>query len=322
MKKTPWLVKLVLALSGVLSIAAFAVAGPGDGETVIYGDDDRLDLYQIKSSRDLSLADSTVVLMKDTTLTENGEVYDIDAGTFGDDFGLCESEPFRDQPSGGFCSGALVGDDLLITAGHCIEDESECEGTRFVFGYHVKKEGEFPTSAPIGEVYSCAEIIKRDQQNSGADYALIRLDRKVSNHRPLAIDRSGELKAGDNIGVIGHPSGLPVKVAFGNSVVRDVDTEGYFLASLDTYGGNSGSAVFNTKTGLIEGILVRGETDFVYTPEGCRVSNVCKEDECRGEDVTKISELADLIPEVGAPPPPDGGGGSSWPTIGRRARRP
>jgi hypothetical protein len=257
--------------------------------------------------------------MKASNLEQNGEVYDIEAGTFGDDFGLCESEPFRDQPSGGFCSGALVGDDLMITAGHCIEDEYECESTRFVFGYQVKKEGEYPTSAPVGEVYSCAEIIRRDQVSDGADYAVIRLDRKVSNHRPLAINRAADLKDGDKVGVIGHPSGLPVKIAFGESLVRDVAPEGYFVANLDTYGGNSGSAVFNTKSGLIEGILVRGETDFITTSEGCRASNVCEADDCRGEDVTKISALADIIPDVGTPPAPPT---SSWPTLGRRARRP
>ena len=59
------------------------------------------------------------------------------------------------------------------------------------------------------------------------------------------------------------------------------------MANLDTYGGNSGSAVFNAKTGLVEGILVRGEQDYVQKGD-CRVSNVCPADGCRGEDVTKI----------------------------------
>ncbi len=72
--------------------------------------------------------------------------------------------------------------------------------------------------------------------------------------------------------VIGRPSGLPTKVADGAQVrsVNDV----FLVANLDTYGGNSGSAVFNAVTGVVEGILVRGDTDYVYNAQlGCRVSN-------------------------------------------------
>src|SRR6185295_6557109 len=94
--------------------------------------------------------------------------------------------------------------------------------------------------------------------------------------------------------VIGHPAGLPTKVA-GGAAVRDEKPAGYFTANLDTYGGNSGSAVFNAVTGLVEGILVRGENDYVWKGS-CRVSNVCTNEGCRGEDVTKVSALADIIP--------------------------
>ena len=77
--------------------------------------------------------------------------------------------------------------------------------------------------------------------------------------------------------------------------MRNINKPGYFVANLDTYGGNSGSAVFNAKTGVIEGILVRGENDYVYKGN-CRVSNVCASDGCRGEDVTKLSAITATIP--------------------------
>jgi hypothetical protein len=319
MKKTPWLVISILGLAG----SAFGSGGPG--EKVIYGDDDRLDIYQVTNSRDVELADSTVALMEAGKLTRSGDKFEIAAEQFGVEFGLCDKEPFREQPSGAFCSGSLVAPDLLITAGHCIENATECSNTKFVFNYAVTKEGAYPKSASADNVVGCKEIVARKKEGAGADFALIRLDRRITNHKPLAINRDGDLKAGDNVGVIGHPSGLPVKVAFGKSVVRDVSPTGYFVASLDTYGGNSGSAVFNTKTGLIEGILVRGEQDFVYTSEGCRVSNVCTQDDCRGEDVTKIAEVAKLIPTDDR----SGGGGtgggtepsSSWPSSARRGAR-
>jgi len=42
----------------------------------------------------------------------------------------------------------------------------------------------------------------------------------------------------------------------------------------------------------VEGILVRGENDYIYdTKQGCYKSNVCPMNGCRGEDVTKITSL-------------------------------
>ncbi|MFN8369647.1 MAG: S46 family peptidase [Bacteriovoracaceae bacterium] len=89
--------------------------------------------------------------------------------------------------------------------------------------------------------------------------------------------------------------GLPTKISDGANV-RTNNNPKYFVANLDTYGGNSGSAVFNTKTGEVEGILVRGENDYVYdSAQGCRVSNKCTNAGCRGEDVTRITNIKELM---------------------------
>ena len=72
----------------------------------------------------------------------------------------------------------------------------------------------------------------------------------------------------------------------------------FFVCNLDTYGGNSGSPVFNSSTHELEGILVRGETDFIVTENGCRKSNVCPQNDpnfvCRGEDCTRSTEFGDF----------------------------
>jgi hypothetical protein len=52
--------------------------------------------------------------------------------------------------------------------------------------------------------------------------------------------------------------------------------------------------VFNSKTGQVEGILVRGETDYIAM-NGCNISNSCANDGCRGEDFTKIRHVIDAI---------------------------
>ena len=99
--------------------------------------------------------------------------------------------------------------------------------------------------------------------------------------------------------VIGHPVGLPLKISAGASV-RDASKVGYFVADLDTFGGNSGSPVFNTATKLIEGILVRGDDDFLASPAGCTTMATYAQTGGRGEDVTKISVLQSFIPKLGA----------------------
>ncbi len=260
---------------------------------VIYGDDDRRDLYEVTDARTLDLADSTVALIKARDVSVQGETAKINSRTLRQVMNVCADEPYANQPSGGFCSGSLVAPDLIMTAGHCVESLAQCNTTKFVFGYAMKSANEAPNEVPASEVYGCKELVKQVYTNT-VDYALIRLDRPVEGHTPLEINRRGNVAPGTDVGVIGHPSGLPTKVAFGGTV-RSIKS-GFFVASLDTYGGNSGSAVFNRTTGLVEGILVRGERDFV-SRGGCSVSNRCTESGCRGEDVTLISELASFIPQ-------------------------
>lgn len=270
-------------------------------ENVIYGSDGRQDVYQASEALKL-LADSTVALIKNTDLTEASGRVQIAGKSFASSYQLCSSERFREQNTSAFCSGSLVGPDTIITAGHCITSQSDCVGTSFVFGFAVKSAGVLPTQVSSSEVYRCREIVSRVLENSGRDYAVIKLDRAVTNHAVLNVRRSGEASVGDALLVIGHPVGLPTKITTGGKV-RSVANSGYYVTNLDTYGGNSGSAVFNAQTLEIEGILVRGEQDFV-SQGGCNVSKVCTEDSCRGEDVTRISALRQYIPQTSVPTPP------------------
>lgn len=270
-------------------------------ENVIYGQDGRQDVYQASEALKL-LSDSTVALIKNSDLTQQGASTLIAGESFANSYQLCSSEKFREQNTSAFCSGSLVGPDTIITAGHCITSQSDCVNTSFVFGFAVKSAGVLPTQVNSSEVYRCREIVSRVLENSGTDYAVIKLDRAVTNHAVLKVRRTGEASVGDPLLVIGHPVGLPTKITTGGKV-RSTANDKYYVTNLDTYGGNSGSAVFNALTLEIEGILVRGEQDFV-SQGGCNVSKVCSDDSCRGEDVTRISQLRQYIPQDSTPQPP------------------
>jgi S1-C subfamily serine protease len=309
------IVKIFVAL-GTLAILASCAPQNKDTQSittddkvtsnVIYGSDGRLDVYQLTDDRLKKLADSTVALVRSSDLSQAGSVTNIIGKNFGTEMNLCSSEKFREQDTAAFCSGSLVGPDLVLTAGHCIETLPDCNTTSLVFGFAVKSVGVLPKQVESSEVYKCKEIVKTIRNNSGQDFAVIRLNRPVVNHAVLQLRQSGEMSVGDGLVVIGHPVGLPTKITTGGKV-RSIANAEYLVASVDTYGGNSGSAVFNAQTGLIEGILVRGEQDF-QSQGNCTVSKVCTEDSCRGEDITRISMARSFIPNSGsgggATPPP------------------
>ncbi|MBI4248979.1 MAG: trypsin-like peptidase domain-containing protein [Elusimicrobia bacterium] len=308
----------LICFSFLLTDSAHAISAAPEPE-VIYGEDGRLDLYQIENPRLMQLADSTVALFEAANVEPDpsGQKALLKTSHYGQSMNLCPKEPFYDQPMGAFCSGSLVGPDLVMTAGHCVRSQEACAGAKFVFGFGVGKAGIYPAAVPAEEVYGCAQLVARQEEYSGADWALVRLERKVPNHAPLKLNRTGKLEKETKIFVIGHPAGLPTKVA-GGATVRDPSPKGYFVANLDTYGGNSGSAVFNAANGRVEGILVRGETD--YEQEGdCRVSKVCPDAGCRGEDVTKISALASQIPALESPAKPRTPKPATLPNPGRLA---
>ncbi len=278
-----------------------------DGKS-IYGSDDRLDYFEASAEMQ-KLSDSVVSLWGSRWVRPAGDKYNLFVVKFQNVRDLCPGERFADQPSGASCSGALVGEDLVMTAGHCIKDEASCQNTKFIFGFRLNKSGEFPETASKGEVYGCKRLVKQALTTTtpalifhnlfnggpGPDYALVQLDRKVPNHKPLGINRGKAVSAGNPLFILGHPMGLPLKVS-GNAKVRDTSARYFFLSDLDSFAGNSGSAVFNGRTKLIEGILVRGDKDFLPTPAGCKVAVVQPQDAGKGESVTKISALADYIP--------------------------
>lgn len=304
-------ISLAAALAAVLP--AFTLA---DSAKTVYGQDNRLDYYEAPADMKV-LADSVVSLWQAKHVAVSGDIANLKNVNFGEAMNLCPSERFREQPLGAFCSGSLVGEDLVMTAGHCVTTEAQCADTKFVFGYAVKQGGgKADTSLPAGEVYGCKKIVTRalDKPPSGLfgtvisvmanilnkmgpDYALIQLDRKVEGHRPLPINRGAEPGKGTPLFTIGHPVGLPLKVA-GEATVRSESPKSYFITDIDAFGGNSGGPVFNARTKLIEGILVLGGQDFVKSPAGCTVAYTVDQNKGIGTGVTRLSFIKAAIPEI------------------------
>ncbi len=273
-----WIGRFLLCASFVASASAEGSSTDAAGEPraeragvqppkVIYGADDRADFYEESDEARKGWAASVCALVEETNLAPQSD------GSFAISTvpytisGLlpCEGEAFPDQPRAAFCTGFMVGPDLIATAGHCVQGLEDLAAMRFVFGF-VMTDADSPVSTFAADrVYTGVELVAREEDFAGADYAIVRIDRPIAAPGAVAlpIRRTGTLAPGTKIGVIGHPAGLPLKFAFGDAtVVSDSSPEAYFLANLDAFGGNSGSPVFDAETGIVEGILVRGATDF------------------------------------------------------------
>lgn len=318
-----------------------------------YGDDNREEFCsQNLLIRDL--AESVAGLFTDgSSVTLTGLPYAFSGDTLGRSQRLADGQRFAGQTAAAFCTGFLVGQDLLVTAGHCVKDHHPaeikppadhagpcqenphhpenrrldqgdyCENIRVAFGFRKELGGHIPKTAPPEDVYKCAAVISHSL-GSGPDYALIRLDRPVTGRGPLAINRTNAGLSKDvPLFVIGHPSGIPLKIA-GDAAVISSGTDVYvtdgfstrkwsdnaysFMANLDTFHGNSGSPVFNLNTMLVEGILVKGDSDFEPHPEQPGKRRITAFPQAAGnpekgkgvgEVCTKISMPAAKIPVTG-----------------------
>ncbi|ATH07959.1 hypothetical protein BIY24_08340 [Halobacteriovorax marinus] len=302
-------------ISALLMLSAFNASAFID--KVVYGDDNRVLAQESANAefRSWSQATAAMISKSDIRMPKEGDLYPdtatiYDKSPLGEEYGLCEGETFSELLNPANCSGFLVeknGQQYLVTAGHCVETKQSCEGSSWVFGFTsdtISDKYNDRAFVAAKNVYNCVEIVDQVlEYSSENDYAVLKLDRKVEGVTPLEFRVDGKVDANDEMVVIGHPSGLPTIIDDKGSI-RKNDHDFFFEANLDTFGGNSGSAVINVRTGLVEGILVRGETDYAYESRddvngGCRVVMECEEGECRGEDVTRITNIELLTDKPG-----------------------
>lgn len=285
-------------------------SGIGDADLVtatraqtrgIYGVDTRMDFYRIPEGTVKDLARASAALFPVEKTQPSGGNVALKTKPLKDmrllqsEMKLCANEKFNTQPSGAFCSGTLVGPDTVLTAGHCIHEISKNGETvplsevKFVFGYWMENATTASADLPSEQVFTGQDVLG-GEMNETRDWALVRLDRPVPETiaKPVTDWAREPVQAGQGVFVIGYPSGIPLKYAPG-AHVRDASKPGFFVANLDSFGGNSGSGVYDQATNKLVGILVRGDTDYVEDKaRKCLRVNVCPANGCQGEDVTRI----------------------------------
>ncbi len=251
----------------------------------VFGDDDRKDWYEVTDNKLKDISLSTAVKVSKKLIIplagKYSDYYEVNRyyanSTYGGSNKLCYDEKFHEQMDIGSCSGFLINEDTLVTAGHCVETIEDCKNSYWIFDYKMNKNDTDLRWGKKSNVYSCQKIIKRKlsrkilgfgKENNKIDYSIIKLNRSTGR-RGFKISKS-RVHNGQNLTLIGYPSGLPLKIASNAKVLSRKKKS--FYASVDSFSGNSGSAVVDSDSLEVVGILVAGKKDFYSSDQKVKLS--------------------------------------------------
>jgi V8-like Glu-specific endopeptidase len=277
-----------------LLFASLAHASPN----VVYGKDDRVDLFHVTNPIYQKAARASAAMMANYKVEKEVDgMIQIQTLPYGPTCRLCSDERFYKQSIAANCSGFLVAKDLIVTAGHCMTSPDFCSKYSWVFDFQVTSDDQSEYQISKDRVYRCKEIVEAKQDTGDSlDYAVIRLDREVTDRQPVSWRKDSNTKAGEKIVLAGYPNGLPLKLAEG--LIQETNPN-YYRANTDSFVLNSGSLIFNAVTGQAEGILVGGMHDYTFD-NAASCFRVFKLDDVYGagaERVTRIQRLSHLLPQ-------------------------
>lgn len=265
------------------------------GQAAVFGKDNRMGIDKVANQQVRQLSRSIAAMIPMSNFAPvDADHYVVKAETLTDRNVLCPQERFTQLIAPAECSGFLIANDTLLTAGHCLIDFSPISSTRdkldvrWIFNFHSDK-----------QVFHHSELLKgkvvklRYGNYVNVDFAVIKFAKPVENIAPLSLRSDGAPLIDDLVFMLGHPSGLPMVYTNNGNIIEMV--EDMFTVDLDGFKGNSGSPVFNQTTGLVEGIYVRGNPDdyqFDWDLEDpCTQVVKCTKDDCRLGDVVRINKI-------------------------------
>ena len=242
----------------------------------IFGKDDRQELFSVPDQW-REIGRSVAGKVSSDHITDHGSYWEL----HGEPLSAkeCPGNRFSDEITVPSCTGFLVKPDLLVTAAHCIKAQDDCDNYYWVFEYALSGAGDRNyTKADADRVYRCKKIVARNYQNFGdIDYAILQLDRAVEGRKPLRLGLEAQVSPGVELVNIGNSNGLPLKFKDSAKILHVKPTGQAFDSEMDTFGGDSGSPVFDAATGEVLGITSSGHADHFHDgASNCRQLKVCQ----------------------------------------------
>lgn len=256
----------------------------------IFGHDKRDEIINAGNPITDKLKKSVAGMIPKDNLSIDGMIASFERTTLVD-YDVCSSAKFSDQPLTSDCTGFLISHNMIMTAGHCVTSFKDCSDYYWAFDLDLENVSDLDLD--MKDVYNCKQIIARElNEETHEDYVIIELDRTVYGRVPVQFSQK-KISIGDNVAMIGHPTGLPMKIS-PEGIVNDVE-ENFILAKIDSFGGNSGSPVYESSTGDVIGLLRGGGEDFYQSYEGCLKYSICIEtnnsSSCSGEEIFRLDQF-------------------------------
>jgi hypothetical protein len=271
----------------------------------VYGEDNRVEVFEaLTTAPDLAAAamSAGVALIghSNVALNPDGSGARVTGPLLGPLYNLCEGERFVEQVSAARCSGTLIDDDLVLTAGHCVSDARECGARRFVFRFFYEAPGALATLR-ADDLYHCRRVVAR-KEVLAEDWAVVQLDRPVVGHQPAQVQRTPRpLADSAPIALVGFGSGLPMKLDLNGRVIAPrAEVLDYFRAAIDAFGGHSGGGVFDAQQRVV-GVLSAGAQDYVLSGRCQVVARYPETGEGGGEVVTYAHRAVEGLCATGWP---------------------